>query len=172
MDWSDIGEYDNIVLTTVDLKLPYDVVDVIVSFVPSSLSEMVVGRGVNTTGTEEVKQDLRKKAYAMGCNAVIGVRFTYSEVAKGWSVLASGTAVRCPGLNKKTVKKQAKPINPGAMLVQAGFPQYIGLFAKAQINAVKVPDLTESELIQAGIRDQAHRTEILNTIRVMILDQK
>ena len=189
MGWKDLLNEEvtpvgrSVLLTTLDLQEPYNIVDVVMAAAGggdlmesiSNIGDVVRGRGLGESAFREVKAALKDEATKLGCDAVIGVSINYNRQGTGFTLTGTGTAVRthrkrdAAVLEKKV--QEAAPINPGQLLVKAGLPQYIATFSQRGIRSEKVPRLVEADLITIGIKDPMHRKQILDAIRVIVKEK-
>ncbi len=101
-----MADWQQVVVTTLDLKKDYELVDVISTTVATNTWKNTakdLGLDISTGWLEQgtldnlfsvVSAKLRSDAAKLGANAIIGVQFEVGHDAKGFFVACFGTAVK------------------------------------------------------------------------------
>lgn len=185
----------HIIVSTGDIREPYEHIDCVFAMGSHSGTAGNIVAVQPTTAFVRVKDLLRAEALNSGANAVIHVQFQYrvslassligsmvntavpgvmSSTNQVFEVFAYGTAVRrttteattaAPPLPEPRPPKSRPRINVGKVLIEAGLPQYIKLFAENSIGHDALLTMDTLRLMKLGVKEPDHCVRIVRAIQ-------
>jgi uncharacterized protein YbjQ (UPF0145 family) len=184
-----------IIVSTGDIGEPYEHIDCVFAMGSHSGTAGNIAAVQPTTAFVRVKDLLRAEALKCKANAVIHVQFQYrvslessligsmvntaipgtmSSTNQVFEVFAYGTAVRrTTSASTTTASPPPEPqppsprqrLNPGKILIDAGLPQYIKLFAENAIGHDALLTMDTLRIMKLGVKEPDHCARIVSAIQ-------